>query len=568
MHLESKPLGLTTLGRTGVAFCLAVLVTACGGGGGAGAPPQALDTITLELSLLQVPEAVAAQAMRPLALQTSDTGRTVKPMADTNDSPTYTPAQVRRAYDMAALPNWRSTLTPEQVASMGAGQTLYLINAFHDTNIAQELAAFNDRFGLPPCEVRRMTPQQALPLAAASVSGCELLIVASTSAGDISVGIPDYNSAWASEAALDVQWAHATAPLARLVLIEAPNANLSSMLGAIKLANRMGPGVVSMSFGCAEDSWTDALDTLFASDSMSYLAATGDQGPELAWPAVSPRVLAVGGTTLRYADGAARTESSWSATGGGFSAYTPAPAYQNGAIYGLAGRAMRGVADVALNADPNTGQYVARIAPGATLPTWVSAGGTSLATVQWAGLLAVANAQRALAGKPALGAPHAVLYGQIAALPGAYAAAFDDITSGAHGNCASCAATPGYDTLSGLGTPKVQGLLALLGLGQTGPTTPTGTQKPSGLGGTDIRADAFEGLVGKAFASSIAFSDPLASKLTVTISGVPKGLEWSTRGTTVVAQWSTPRAGGYSLLVSTRNDLGQTTQANVTLTVR
>ena len=198
--------------------------------------------------------------------------------------------------------------------------------------------------------------------------------MASTSAGDITASIPDYNSAWASEAALDVQWAHATAPLARLVLIEAQNANLSSMLGAIKLANRMGPGVVSMSFGCAEGSWTNTMDTLFASDSMSYLAATGDQGPELAWPAVSPRVLAVGGTTLRYADGAARTESSWLATGGGFSAYTPAPTYQNGAIYGLAGRAMRGVADVALNADPNTGQYVARITPGATLPTWESAG--------------------------------------------------------------------------------------------------------------------------------------------------------------------------------------------------
>ena len=465
---------------------------------------------------------------------------------------------------MAALPNWRSALTPEQAASMGAGQTLYLINAFHDTNIAQELAAFNDRFGLPPCQVRRMTPQQALPLAAASASGCELLIVASTSAGDISAGIPDYNSAWASEAALDVQWAHATAPLARLVLIEAQNANLSSMRGAIKLANRMGPGVVSMSFGCAEGPWTDALDTLFASDSMSYLAATGDQGPELAWPAVSPRVLAVGGTTLRYADGAARTESSWSATGGGFSAYTPAPAYQNGAIYGLAGSAMRGVADVALNADPNTGQYVARIAPGATLPTWVSAGGTSLATVQWAGLLAVANAQRALAGKPALGAPHAVLYGQIAALPGAYAAAFGDISSGANGNCASCAAKPGYDTPSGLGTPKVEGLLTLLSQTQaiTAPVT------SATLGGTDIRADVFSAAAGQVFEANIAFSDPSASRLTVTITGVPKGMEWSVRGTAVVAQWTNPRVGSYPLVVATRNDLGQAAQANLAFTVR
>jgi subtilase family serine protease len=336
------------------------------------------------------------------------------------------------------------------------------------------------------------------------------------------------------------------------------------MQGAIKLANKMGPGVVSMSFGCPEGPWTETTDMLFSSDAMSYLAATGDNGPALTWPAVSPRVLAVGGTTLRYAEGGARSESSWSATGGGFSAYTSAPNYQNSAVMGLAGQAMRGVADVALNADPNTGQYVARILPGATLPTWVSAGGTSLATVQWAGLLAVANAQRALAGRPVLGAPHAVLYGQIAALPSAYAAAFGDITNGANGNCTSCAAAPGYDTLTGLGTPKVEGLLALLSQGQALTTTvATGN-----LGGTDIRAGVFSAAAGQVFEANIAFSDPSASRLTVTISGVPKGVEWSVRGTVVVARWTNPRAGSYPLVVAARNNLGQTAQANLAFSVR
>ena len=561
MQLELCSTGLARLGRTAAGVYLGMLLAACGGGGG-GASTQALDTVTLELSLLPLSQAVATQVAQPM-VQVSGTV-VVEPMANAYDTPTYSPAQVRSAYEMAALPDWRSALTPAQSASLGAGQTVYLINAYHDTQIAQELAAFNDRFGLPPCRVTRMAPPQALPLPAASASGCELLLVASTSAGDISTDVPGYVGAWASEAALDVQWAHATAPLARLVLIEAPNAALSSMLGAIKLANKMGPGVVSMSFGCAEGPWTDTMDTLFSSDTMSYLAATGDDGPELSWPAVSPRVLAVGGTTLRHTQGGARAETSWSATGGGFSAYTAAPSYQNGAVLGLAGQAMRSVADVALNADPITGQYVARIAPGATLPTWVSAGGTSLATVQWAGLLAVANAQRALAGKPVLGAPHAVLYGQIAALPGAYAAAFGDISSGANGNCASCAAKPGYDTLSGLGTPKVEGLLALLSQTQA-ITDPVTSAKP---GGTDIRADVFSATAGQVFEANIAFSDPSASRLTVTISGVPKGVEWSVRGTVVVARWTNPRAGSYPLVVAARNDLGQTAQANLTFTVR
>ena len=117
-------------------------------------------------------------------------------------------------------------------------------------------------------------------------------------------------------------------------------------------------------------------------------------------------------------------------TGGGVSAATALPAYQGGAVPGFTGYARRTVADVAFNADPSTGQYLAVMAQGATSVSWLSAGGTSLATPQWAGLLAVANAQRALAGKAALGQPHPVLYGQVAAVPGSYASAFADIGSG------------------------------------------------------------------------------------------------------------------------------------------
>jgi hypothetical protein len=93
---------------------------------------------------------------------------------------------------------------------------------------------------------------------------------------------------------------------------------------------------------------------------------------------------------------------------------------------------------------------------------WISAGGSRLSTPQWTGLIAVANAGRALGGKAALGAPHAVLYGQIASVPGTYAGACADIVKGSDGSCAACTAKTGYDQLTGLGTPNVGSLLSTL----------------------------------------------------------------------------------------------------------
>jgi len=491
----------------------------------------------------------------------------MRPMASVGEEYTiYTPAQIRSAYHMPALPAPDATLTQAQAAALGAGQTIYLIDAFHDPYIAQELAAFNARFGLPACSVTVLGPIRALPLAGASAAGCELLVAASTAAGGISATAPAYDYGWATEIALDVQWAHATAPLARLVLIEAQDSSLASLLGAIKLANHMGPGVVSMSFGGKEGNWTDLVDSVFANDNMTYLAATGDHGPQVDWPAVASRVLAVGGTSLRFSDTGERSETSWSATGGGFSAFTPAPAYQSAAVPGVGGMAFRGVADVAMNADPSTGQYVARIEPGATEPVWISAAGTSLATAQWAGVLAVANAQRALGGKPPLGAPHALLYGSIASRPGDYFSAFSDVTAGSNGDCSSCGAATGYDTLTGLGTPKVAGLLALLSQFTALPAVQT-PPAPSKVISTTIGTDDIVGMEGLAMAGSIVFSDPSSTRLKITISGVPSGLELVASGRAVVAKWAKPRAGSYNLQVQATNDVGQTALATVRIQV-
>jgi subtilase family serine protease len=493
------------------------------------------------------------EALRPHALAAA--AGEAAPMATTTTVTTYSPAQIRAAYAQPAL----SGATPAQ---LGAGQTIYIVNAQHDPNIAAELTAFNSKFGLPACTSRTLAANAALPLAAASATSCELVVAYSSgSTGTLSATAPAYDSGWATEIALDVQWAHATAPLARIVLIEAPSTSVSNLAGAVKLANRMGAGVVSMSFGAPEGSWGSSYDAIFSTAGMSYVAATGDGGAAVSWPSVSAKVLAVGGTSLSYSGSGARSETTWSGTGGGTSAYVALPSYQSGTIGGYARRA---VADVAFNADPNTGQYVALLAPGTTATRWVSAGGTSLATPQWAGLVAVANALRAAAGKAALGQPHAALYQQIGAVPTQYAAAFKDIATGSNGTCAICAAGTGYDTPTGWGTPNATALFTNLGAASSTSTT---TTPPASSTGPALTTTSLAGTAGKAFSGLIGFTAPGASSLSISISGAPSGMSFSAGSTGIAVNWAQPVAGRYTLVITLKDNLGQTSTGNVAVTI-
>ncbi|WP_428718607.1 putative Ig domain-containing protein [Undibacterium curvum] len=461
---------------------------------------------------------------------TSSANAELKPMA-TGAVSTYTPAQVRAAYNLAPIPASLTGLTAAQAAQFGAGQTIYIVNAYHDPNIVSELSNFNQKFGLPGCTVKAIATTASLPLPAAPVTGCEFSVVYANAAGGMNSAAPAYNSGWATEIALDVQWAHAIAPLARIVLIEAPDASINSLTGGIALANKMGPGAVSMSFGAVEGSWTASVDAVFGSTNMTYLAATGDYGTQVNWPSVSSKVVAVGGTTLNYSGSGRRTESAWSGTGGGVSAYTAKPAYQTSAVPGMGTPVRRTVADVSMNADPNSGQYVAVINPGSATVNWISAGGTSLSTPQWAGIVAVTNATRALTAKAPLGAVHASLYQQ-AAVPGNYAKAFADVTSGSHGSCGSCTAKSGYDQLTGLGTPNVSDFVTLMG-GSTVATAPV------------VTGAAISGKVGTAL--SFTASATAANPVTYTLTGAPAGMTISTAG---VVNWATPLAGTYAVTVN------------------
>lgn len=482
------------------------------------------------------------------------------PLAATTAISTYSPAQIRAAYGLPTLPALGSTPTAAQAAQLGAGQTIYIVDAKHDPNVAAELDAFNQKFGLPACNSVSIASNTSLPLPAASTaSGCLLSVVYTTTSGAMTDTAPAYDASWATEIALDVQWAHATAPLARIVLIEAPDTSINSLLGAIKLANAMGPGVVSMSFGGQEGNWTASVDSAFATPGMSYAAATGDAGSQVSWPAVSPNVLGVGGTSLTYGGtGSVRSEMAWSKTGGGISLYTATPSYQASGVPGVGSLGHRAVADVSFNADPSTGQFVAVIAQGTSTVKWVSAGGTSLATPQWAGLTAVANAMRLQAGMAVLGAPHSVLYSQIAAVPGSYASAFSDISTGSNGTCATCSAQLGYDTPTGLGTPNATSLLALL----TGTAVSTPPTAPVPTAPTVSSGDV-SGKVGTPLSFTVSVSPAKAD--TFALSGAPAGMTVSSSG---VVSWPTPVAGTYKVTVAaTDPSTGLTGQGLYTVTI-
>ncbi|MGA2548892.1 MAG: S53 family peptidase [Burkholderiaceae bacterium] len=383
---------------------------------------------------------------------------------------TYTPAQIRQAYQLPPLTgvNFNAALTAATAAQFGSAQTIYIIDAYNDPNVISDLSKFNTQFGLPSCSTVSIPVNETLPLTAPkSGSGCQLSVVYATAAGKLTATVPAYNSGWVTEIALDTQWAHATAPMARIILIEAADASAASLLGAMTLANTMGPGVVSMSFGAAEGSYVPSYDTYFTAKGTNYVASTGDSGEGIQWPAVSPHVLGVGGTSVTISTAGTRTEVAWPDSGGGLSVTEALPSWQPAYNIPASGSTRatasthRELPDVAFNANPYTGQYVYLTAPGAATGNWLSAGGTSLAAPQWVGILTIANAQRALAGKSPLSAAQPDLYQDIYAVKGNYATDMLDVTSGSNGSCPTCNAATGYDLVTGLGTPNAVHTLAV-----------------------------------------------------------------------------------------------------------
>jgi hypothetical protein len=159
----------------------------------------------------------------------------------------YTVAQVRAAYGLDKLP---AATAANKGAYQGSGQTIAIVGAFHNPNIANDLQVFSSKFGLPTCTTLTVAATASLPLAKpAAGAGCSLAVVHATAAGGITTRAPTVNAGWKTETSLDVEWAHAMAPLARIILVQAASAGSADLTGALTLAARLGATVVNMSWG-------------------------------------------------------------------------------------------------------------------------------------------------------------------------------------------------------------------------------------------------------------------------------------------------------------------------------
>jgi len=481
----------------------------------------------------------------------SDTG--TAPLTTTIKGTVYTPAQIRAAYGLSPLPAVGASLTTAQKAQLGAGQTIYLVDAYHDASALSDLNAFSTKFGLPTCSSVAITSNAKL---AAAPSNCTFSQVYSSTRGTVTTTVPAYNAVWAPESKLDVQWAHAIAPLARIVLIEMPSAMSNAILDANTLAKNLGPGAVSMSFGSAEAGWASTTDSYFVGTGMTFVAAAGDSGAQVLWPAVSPNVLAVGGTSTNVSSTGSRIEIAWSGSGGGMSAYEALPAWQSGVTpAGGSALARRAVPDVAFNASPMTGEYVAVTLPGKAT-VWSAYGGTSIAAPQWAALVAVANAIRAANAKAALGDVHALIYKSIAAVPGTYAAAMHDVVEGTNGTCATCKAGTGFDQATGWGTPNASELFTVLtGVASTQAVVATAPSVPGG---------SVTGKVGTPLSQSLNIGAPSGTTTSYALSGAPSGLAVDSTGT---LKWAAPVAGSYSFTATASTSAGKSASGSYSLKV-
>jgi subtilase family serine protease len=323
-----------------------------------------------------------------------------------------------------------SGITPAQIKSIynlpstGGTGTIALIDAYDDPSIESDLAVFDKQYGLASCTVK---------------NGCleKHMMSASTTK----------NSGWATEISLDVEWAHAIAPKAKILLVEAKTQSGANLLSAVDYATgRKDVVAVSMSWGGEE--FSDQLSYDFhlspkANPNVVFFAASGDDGTGASWPASSPNVIGVGGTTVKLSSkGALVSETAWSGSGGGVSAYEKEPAYQKTYSISKAG-GMRAVPDVAYDADPSSGfsVYYSGGKTSGTANGWYVVGGTSAGAPQWAAIRAL--------GIMTL----AHLYADKAA--SSTLSYFRDITSGSNGTCTYyCAARARYDYVTGLGTPQ------------------------------------------------------------------------------------------------------------------
>ncbi len=325
----------------------------------------------------------------------------------------YGPAQLHAAYG-----------TPTTAADP---PTVAVVTAYDHPRIKSDLDVYNATFGLP-----------AFPSCTSTVTtGCFFKV----NQRGTTTGFPRTHAGWALETALDVETLHQTCQNCKLILVEATTSSYTNLMTAVDTAVRLGATIVSGSWGSTEFASQTKYDARFNKPGVAFVFAAGDSGYGVSYPASSPYVTAVGGTTLRLnADGTRASETVWANTGSGCSRYEPKPAWQTDTLC-----SNRTTTDVAALGDPATGAAIYSSVRYGGVKGWFKVGGTSLAAPLIAGIYA-------LNGKvPADAVGGSLPYAQ------GNASNLYDITTGSNGSYASaylCTGLLGYDGPTGLGVPS------------------------------------------------------------------------------------------------------------------
>ncbi len=337
------------------------------------------------------------------------------------------PAQLTAAYGLNNITFTSSAGNP--VKGDGSGETIALVEAFHDPNLASDLQTFDSAYHLP-----------APDLTVNNMAG------SATDPG------------WALEESLDVEWAHAIAPGASLLIVEASSQALPPLINAINAA-RSAPNVVavSMSWGFSEFkkelSYNSVFTTPGGHTGVTFFGASGDSGaaggPE--WPSIAPSVVSVGGTSLLLnSAGAYQSESAWSGSSGGYSRFEAEPSFQRS----VQQTGKRSSPDVAFLGDPGTGVNIYQTSLVTGQGSWEVVGGTSLGSPAWAAITAIVDQGRSLQGMPSLDGASQTLPALYGLAPNGYHA-----VAGGH-RPKSFKATA--NTVTGLGTPVGSALISNL----------------------------------------------------------------------------------------------------------
>ena len=324
-----------------------------------------------------------------------------------------TPASLGCVYDVVSNPVSGCPINGTIQVPTGGSGVIVIVDAYDYPSAAADLATFSTTFGLPQANFSVQYASGRKPS-----NGCR--------------------SGWQSEEALDIEWAHAMAPNAQIVLMEASSASNSALYAAVTAANSYiaahgGKGEVSMSWGGSETSGETSSDHYFTQSGVVYFASSGDS-PGVIYPSSSPNVVSAGGTQVnRNSSGAYTNQTAWSSGGGGASAYESRPSFQN-AIQSIVG-SKRGTPD--LSFDSSGGSPVA-VYNSNCYGGWLEVYGTSVASPSLAGIINSAGSFNTSSN-----AENTVIYSNMG-----YSSYFTDITSG---SCGTHSAATGWDFCTGVG---------------------------------------------------------------------------------------------------------------------